>query len=62
MALKSTDEIRELLNNAKLDFESVVNLALNDYLPKIFNNCPFTNDVCTTKQCLECAVYKKICK
>ncbi len=62
MVQKSTEEIRELLSNAKLDFESVENEALNYYLPKIFNSCPFTQDVCTTKQCLECAVYKKTCK
>ena len=62
MTQKSTDEIRELVCDAKLDFESVMNKALNDYLPKIFHSCPFTEEVCTTKQCFECAVYKKICK
>jgi hypothetical protein len=31
---KTTSEIRALLINAKLDFESVVNMALNEYLPK----------------------------
>jgi hypothetical protein len=36
MTLKSTDEIRELLSNAKLDFVSVMNKALNDYLPRFF--------------------------
>jgi hypothetical protein len=57
MTQKTTDEIRTLLNNAKLDFESVENKALNDYLPKIFNSCPFTDEICTTKQCIECQVF-----
>ena len=57
-AQKTTDEIRELLRNANLDFNTVVNEALNNYLPKIFHSCPFTEDICTTKQCLECAVSK----
>ena len=55
---KTTSEIRILLTNAKLDFDSVVNKALNDYLSKIFHSCPFTEEVCTAKQCIECAVYK----
>ena len=38
--LKSTTEIRELLKDAKLDFESVQNKALNEYLSKIFLTCP----------------------
>jgi hypothetical protein len=49
MNQKTTDEIRTLLSNAKIDFESVENKALNDYLPKIFHNCPFTEELCTTK-------------
>jgi hypothetical protein len=57
MTQKTTDEIRTLLNNAKLDFESVENKALNDYLPKIFQSCPFTDEICTTKQCIECQVF-----
>jgi hypothetical protein len=57
MTQKTTDEIRTLLNNAKLDFESVENKALNDYLPKIFNSCPFTDEICTTKQCIECQAF-----
>jgi hypothetical protein len=57
MTQKTTDEIRNLLRNAKLDFESVQNKALNDYLPKIFQTCPFTDDPCTTMQCTECAVF-----
>ncbi len=56
MTQKTTDEIRTLLRNAKLDFESVENKALNDYLPKIFNSCPFTEELCTTKQCIDCVV------
>ena len=58
MTQKTTDEIRILLSNAKLDFESVENNALNDYLPKIFHSCPFTEEPCTTKQCVECTVFK----
>jgi hypothetical protein len=57
MIRKTTDEIRKLLNNAKLDFDSVENEALNDYLPKIFRSCPFTEELCTTKQCVECVVF-----
>ena len=53
---KTTGEIRVLLSNAKLDFESVENKALNDYLPKIFHTCPFTEELCTAKQCLDCEV------
>jgi hypothetical protein len=56
---KTTSEIRALLINAKLDFESVVNRALNDYLPKIFQSCPFTDELCTTKQCVDCEVFKE---
>jgi len=56
---KTTDEIRALLSNAKLDFDSIENKALNDYLPKIFHSCPFTEDICTAKQCLDCAVFNK---
>jgi hypothetical protein len=54
---KTTNEIRVLLTNAKLDFDSVVNIALNEYLLKIFHTCPFTEEVCTTKQCTECAIF-----
>jgi hypothetical protein len=57
MSQKTTDEIRTLLSKAKLDFESVENKALNDYLPKIFQSCPFTQEICTTKQCVECKVF-----
>jgi hypothetical protein len=55
---KTTDEIRTLLNKAKLDFESVENEALNAYLPRIFHSCPFSEDICTTKQCMDCSVFK----
>jgi hypothetical protein len=62
MIKKTTDEIRTLLSNAELDFESVVNKALNAYLPKIFHSCPFSEDICTKKQCVECAVFKECAK
>ena len=57
MTQKTTDEIRGILTNAELDFESVENKALNYYLPKIFHSCPFTEEICTGKQCVECAVF-----
>ena len=59
MALKSTDEIRELLSKAHLDFDLVVNKALNDYLPKIFHFYRFTEELCTSKQCIECSTFKE---
>jgi hypothetical protein len=59
---KTTDEIRILLSKAKLDFESVENEALNAYLPRIFHFCPFSEDVCTKKQCMDCAVFKNSAK
>jgi hypothetical protein len=62
MIQKTTDEIRTLLSNAELDFELVMNKALNAYLPKIFHSCPFSEDICTRKQCTECAVFKKDAK
>jgi hypothetical protein len=55
---KTTSEIRALLINAEIDFDSVENKALNDFLPKIFHICPFTDDPCITKQCVECEVFK----
>ncbi len=58
MTQKTTDEIRKLVNDAELDFASVENQALNAYLPKIFHHCPFTEEICITKQCMECAVLK----
>ncbi|HEX7482323.1 MAG TPA: hypothetical protein VF350_02515 [Candidatus Bathyarchaeia archaeon] len=54
---KTTNEIRILLTNAKLDFDSVVNLALNEYLSRIFHSCPFTEELCIAKQCIECSVF-----
>jgi hypothetical protein len=62
MTKKTTGEIRDLLSDAQLDFDSVENMALNDYLPKIFQICPFTEDICTTKQCLECEVSRNRAK
>jgi len=56
---KTTTEIRILLKNARLDFDLVVNKALNDYLSRIFHCCPFTEDLCISKQCIECAVFKQ---
>jgi hypothetical protein len=59
MTQKTTDEIRTLLRNANLDFNSVENKALNDYLPKIFHFCPFVEEVCEDKQCHDCKVFTK---
>lgn len=36
MTKKTPNEIRALLNSVQLDFEKVVNTALNDYLPNYF--------------------------
>ena len=60
MNQKTTEEIRKLLINAKLDFELVENKALNNYLPKVFHSCPFTEDLCVTKQCIECETSKNV--
>jgi hypothetical protein len=52
---KSTLEIQRLLSDAKMDFDSIVNEALNNYLPKIFLICPFTDELCIhKKQCMNC--------
>jgi len=51
---KSTSEIQALLKKANIDFDSAVNIALNDYIHKIFLTCPFTEEICLKKQCLEC--------
>ena len=59
---KSTLEIRELLEKANVDFESAVNQALNNYLPKIFQSCPFTEELCMKKQCMECNSAKMVQK
>jgi len=53
-ATKSTNEIHALLSKANIDFDSAVNIALNDYIYKIFLSCPFTEEICLKKQCLEC--------
>lgn len=58
MTQKTTEEIKTLVTGAKLNFAVVENKALNDYLPKIFNICPFTEEVCTGGQCIECAASK----
>ena len=50
MIQKTTDEIRTLLRNSMLDFDSVENKAMNAYLPRIFQTCPFSEDICTIKQ------------
>ena len=59
MNQKTTDEIRKLLANAELDFELIENMALNNYLPKMFHCCPFTEELCVIKQCVECETSKK---
>ena len=53
-AIKSTSEIQALLNKVNIDFDLAVNIALNDYIHKIFLSCPFTEEICQKKQCLEC--------
>jgi predicted RNase H-like nuclease (RuvC/YqgF family) len=50
----STNEIQKLLKNANMDFDLVVNKALNSYLSKIFLSCPFTDEICIKKQCMGC--------
>jgi hypothetical protein len=57
---KSTLEIRELLEQANVNFEFAVNEALNNYLPKIFQSCPFTEELCTKKQCMDCNSAKMV--
>lgn len=52
--VKSTNEIQELLSEAKIDFDSAVNAALNAYLPKLLLTCPFTDQPCSKKQCNNC--------
>ena len=59
MSKKTTTEIQALLSSANLDFETIENEALNNYLPKIFHSCPFTGGLCTEKQsCYECNIFK----
>ena len=60
MTQKTTEEIRTLLNKAEKDFEAVQNEALNAYLPRIFQICPFSEDICTQGQCTDCAVFKNL--
>ena len=62
MTQKTTSKIRTDLQNTNLYFDSEENRALKDYLSKIFHSCPFTKEVCTTKQCIECTIYKTIYK
>jgi hypothetical protein len=52
--IKSTREIQELLSKAEIDFDSAVNAALNAYLPKLLMSCPFTEQICSKKQCNNC--------
>jgi len=51
---KSTHEIQVLLEKTNMEFDLVVNEALNNYLPTIFISCPFTEELCTKSQCMEC--------
>jgi hypothetical protein len=52
---KTTEEIRQLLTDVNMDFDSVINEALNAYLPKIFLTCPITDELCIgKKQCMNC--------
>jgi hypothetical protein len=54
----STFEIKKLLIDAGMDFELVQNEALNNFLPKIFLSCPFTDELCINKkQCMGCDPY-----
>jgi hypothetical protein len=54
----STNEIQKIVQNANMDYESVVNKALNQYLSKIFLSCPFTDELCLQKtQCIGCESY-----
>jgi hypothetical protein len=51
---KSTQEIQVLLEKTNMEFDLVVNEALNSYLQTIFISCPFTGELCTKSQCMEC--------
>jgi len=58
---RTTAEIRQLLTNANMDYDSVVNKALNAYLPHLFLCCPFTDELCLhNKQCMGCETHLKI--
>jgi hypothetical protein len=56
---RTTQEIKEIIEKANMDFDSTVNIALNEYLPKIVLSCPFTNEPCLKKQCMDCNISKK---
>lgn len=57
---KSAYEIRDLLVNAKLGFESVEDKTLTGYLPKIFCSCSINEDPCVARKlCCDCGVLKK---
>jgi hypothetical protein len=62
MIRKTTEEIRQLISNAELDFETVENEALNAYLPRIFQSCPISGDVCKGLQCMTCQVFRSSLK
>ena len=50
MTHETKGEICLILSNAKLNFGSEQNNALNnDYLAEIFHNCPFAEESFTTK-------------
>jgi hypothetical protein len=51
---KTTTEIKVLIEKANMKFDFIVNEALNNYLQKIFISCPFTGEICTKSQCMEC--------
>ena len=61
-APKNTEEIREIVATAKLDFETIENEALNAYLSRIFHLCPLSEDICMKERCMDCAVFKKSTK
>ncbi len=51
-----TTEIKEILTKVNIDFDIIVNKALNNYLPKLFLVCPFTEKFCIQeKQCIGCS-------
>ncbi|MGD6810359.1 MAG: hypothetical protein ACQCN3_11735 [Candidatus Bathyarchaeia archaeon] len=51
-----TKEIKEILQKVNMDFDVIVNKALNSYLSKIFLVCPFTEKLCIyQKQCIGCS-------
>jgi hypothetical protein len=56
---RSTEEIKELLVKAKINFDWAVNQALNAYLPKLIFSCPFTEQPCSSQQCIGCEEAKQ---